>query len=62
MISYRKLWMYLRGRCLKRTYLLYVISTPTLAKLGKDENISVDTIVKICVFLGCQPKDIMEVV
>lgn len=62
MISYRKLWEYLHGRCLKRTYLLYVISPPTLAKLGKGENVNTDVVLKICKLLCVQPGDIMEVI
>ena len=60
MISYRKLWklLYLRG--MKKISLLGVVSSPTLAKLGKDENVTVETIGKLCEFLDCQPGDIME--
>lgn len=62
MIVYEKLWRMLRRYCLGRTYLLRVISPPTLAKLGKNEIVSTDTICKICKLLHCQPGDIMEVV
>ena len=36
------------------------ISTTTLAKLGKDENVSTEILSKICVALGCDVGDIME--
>lgn len=62
MISYSKLWNYLHERGLKKTFLLYVISSPTLAKLSKGENVNTDTIVKVCEFLHCQPGDIMGVI
>ena len=38
------------------------ISTTTLAKLGKDENVSTEILSKICVALGCDVGDIMEMV
>lgn len=60
MISYGKLWLLLEQKNMKRTDLLTVISTPTLAKLGKNENINVSMIGKICDYLDCQPGDIME--
>lgn len=60
MISYGKLWILLEQRGMKKTDLLEVISTPTLAKLGKNENVNVSIIGKICDFLDCQPSDIME--
>lgn len=60
MIVYYKLWRYLNGRCYKRTDLLNVISPPTLVKLGKNQNVEVEVISKICDYLDCQPSDIME--
>ena len=60
MINYAKLWVFLNSRGMKRTDLLEIISSPTLAKLGKNENVSVEIIGKICDFLDCQPSDIME--
>ena len=47
---------------MKKTDLLNVISSPTLAKLSKDEIVRTDIIDKICLFLHCQPENIMEVV
>lgn len=38
------------------------ISTTTLAKLGKDENVSTDILAKICRALECDVGDIMEMV
>ena len=48
----------LRG--IKKTDLLSVITSPTLAKLGKGESVTTDMLDKICTFLDCQPDDIME--
>lgn len=61
MVSYTKLWNLLAERGMKRTDLKQVISTVTLAKLGKNENVTVEMIEKICIFLKCQPSDIMTV-
>lgn len=60
MFVYTKLWLLLKEKGMKRTDLLEVISSATLAKLGKNENVSTDVLVKVCDFLKCQPADIME--
>lgn len=36
-------------------------SSATISKLSKNENVSLDIIEKICVYLECQPGDIMEI-
>lgn len=61
MIKYYRLFDLLNRRGMKKTDLLEIISSPTLAKLSKGEVIKTDIIDKICLFLGCQPEDIMEV-
>jgi DNA-binding Xre family transcriptional regulator len=38
------------------------ISTASLAKLGKDENITAAVLIKICNALNCDISDIMEMV
>lgn len=60
MLSYTKLWALLDVRGMKKTDLKQVISSATLAKLGKNETVSSTVIDKICEFLKCQPGDIME--
>lgn len=60
MIVYYPLWLYLRCYGMNRTRLLNCISSAILAKLGKNENVDVETINKICAYLDCQPSDIME--
>lgn len=62
MIRYNKLFALLAMRGMKKTDLLQVISAPTLAKLSKGDVVKTDILEKICLFLGCQPSDIMEVV
>ena len=60
MLVYTKLWVLLEKRGMKRTDLKNVISSATLAKLGKNEPVSSTVIEKICNYLECQPGDIME--
>ncbi len=60
MIVYTKLWLLLEKRGMKRTDLKEIMSSATLAKLGKNEPVSSNIIEKICDFLKCQPGDIME--
>lgn len=55
MIKYNKLFAILAEKGMKKTDLLKVISSPTLAKLSKGEVVKTDIIDKICLFLGCQP-------
>ena len=60
MLIYTKLWLLLEKRGMKRTELKEIMSSATLAKLGKNEPVSSTVIAKICDFLNCQPNDIME--
>ena len=38
------------------------ISSASMAKLGKNENVNTDIIVRICAALECDTSDIMEIV
>jgi len=60
MIRYYRLFDLLNRKEMKKTDLLQVISSPTLAKLSKGESLNINVIDKICFFLRCQPGDIME--
>ena len=60
MLIYTKLWLLLEKRGMKRADLKEIMSSATLAKLGKNEPVSSTVIAKICDFLNCQPNDIME--
>lgn len=60
MMKYYKLFILLDKKGMKRTELLKVISSVTLAKLGKGESVTTEVLCKICGFLDCQPGDIME--
>lgn len=63
-ISYKKLWKLLIDRDMSKVDLRKAagISTGTLAKLGKNENVTTDVLVKICKTLNCDIGDIMEVI
>ena len=63
-VSYKKLWKLLIDKDLKRIDLktLAGISTTTLAKLGKDEYVSMDALVKICTALNVNFGDVMDLV
>ena len=60
MMKYYRLFDLLARRGMKKTDLLKVISSPTLAKLSKGESVTTDVLCKICEALDCQPEDIME--
>ena len=61
-ISYDKLWDILRERGLSRTELVHMakISTNAMAKLGKNGDVRVQILIKICLVLNCKIDDIME--
>ena len=63
-ISYNKLWKILIDKNMKRKDLQEVagISSASIAKLGKGENISTDILLKICEALDCTIEDILETV
>ena len=60
--SYDLLWKLLIDRKLKRTDLITQagINSRTLAKMGKNETISMDALGKICQLLNCEIGDIVE--
>ena len=62
-ISYKKLWKLLIDRNMKKKDLqvLANISSASVAKLGKNENVNTDILLKICNALHCDISDIMEV-
>lgn len=63
-VSYKKLWKLLIGRDLKKKDLMQMagISNYTLARLNKGDNISTETVAKICKALNCGFDDIMEII
>ena len=63
-VSYKKLWKLLIDKDMKKKDLREVagISTSSMAKLGKNENVNTEILVKICKALNCDISDIMEIV
>ena len=62
-ISYDRLWKLLVDRKMNRTELKEAsgISFNVLARMGKDESISFESMEKICSALGCDIGDIVEI-
>lgn len=62
-VSYKKLWKLLIDRDMKKKDLreLADISNSSIAKMGRNENINTDVLVKICSALHCDIGDIMEI-
>lgn len=62
-VSYNKLWKKLIDLDMSRTDLRVKagISTRQLAKLGKNENVTTDVLVKICQALSCNVDEIMDI-
>lgn len=63
-ISYKKLWKLLIDKDMKKKDLREAagISTASMAKLGKNENVNTDILIKVCKALNCDISDIMEIV
>ncbi len=61
-VSYDRLWKTLIDKKMNRTDLKNAtgISFNILAKLGRNEFVSMDSIYKICVALNCHIEDVME--
>lgn len=61
-ISYNKLWKMLIDKNMKKSDLKERtgISSASIAKLGKGENITTDVLLKICEAMDCHLDDIME--
>ena len=63
-VSYNKLWQLLIDYNMKMKELGEAagISNSLIAKLGKNENVTVDVLVRICTALDCRIEDIMELI
>lgn len=61
-VDYVRLWKLLLDKGMKRTDLKAEagISSNILAKLGKNEYVSMETMEKLCTSLECNIEDIME--
>ena len=63
-ISYKKLWKLLIDKEMMKKDLAEKanISSASIAKLGRNENVNTDIVLRICEALECDVSDIMEVV
>ena len=61
-ISYKKLWKILIDRDMKKKDLakLADVSSYTITKMSKGENVTTDTLGKICKVLGVNMEDIVQ--
>lgn len=64
MVSYKKLWKLLIDKGLNKRKLMEMtgLSSSSMSKLTKGENVTTDMLCKICEALNCDFKDIMEYV
>lgn len=62
-VSYNKLWKKLIDLEMSRSELRVKsgISTRQLAKLGKNENVTTDVLVRVCQALDCNVDEIMDI-
>ena len=62
-ISYDKLWKLMIDKKINKTQLCEKagITTNAKVKLGKNETVQVETLIKICKVLECSINDIMDV-
>jgi putative transcriptional regulator len=62
-VSYDKLWHLLIDRHMSKTQLVKEakITTNAMAHLGKNEDVRVEVLVKICSALNCTLDDIIEI-
>lgn len=63
-VSYDKLWVILKKRNMMKTELTNAakISTNAMAKLGRNEDVRVGILVKVCETLDCKLDDIVDIV
>ena len=63
-VNYDKLWVILNERRMMKTELVRAakISTNAMAKLGKNEDVRVEILAKICVALNCKMDDILDII
>ena len=63
-VSYKKLWKMMIDKSLSKTELTHLagISTNAMAKLGRNEDVRVQVLEKLCTTLDCKLDDIVEFV
>ena len=63
-VSYNKLWKLLIDHKMKKIELMEAagIGTTTLSKLGKDQFVSMEVLVKVCKVLKCNIGDVVDII
>ena len=63
-VCYNKLWKILIDRNMSKTQLIKAakITTNAMARLGKNQDVRVEVLVKICAVLDCKIDDIMDMI
>lgn len=63
-VNYKKLWKLLIDKDMKKKDLQSAanISAVTIAKLGRNENVTTSILAKICTALNCNIGDILDIV
>ena len=63
-VSYNRLWKLLIDKKMKKTDLITQaqISSNVVAKMGKEEPLSMESIGKICALFHCSVDDILEII
>lgn len=61
-INYNKLWKLLIDKNISRTKLVHIskISTNAMAKMGKNQEVRLETLVKVCAVLNCKIDEIID--
>lgn len=62
-VNYDKLWKVMIDKKINKTQLSEKagITTNAMAKLGRNESVQVETLVKICNVLNCDIEDVVEI-
>ena len=62
-VNYDKLWKLMIDKKINKTQLSEKagITTNAMAKLGRNESVQVETLVKICNVLNCDIEDVVEI-
>mgnify|MGYP000690938672 CR=1 FL=1 len=62
-VNYKRLWKMLIDKDMTRTDLRKKtdIASSTLSKMGRNEYVSLDVLVRICCVLNCELSDVVEI-
>ena len=63
-VSYKKLWMLIIEKDLKKSEVreMAKISASTFSKMAKNEYVSLDVLIRLCIALECEISDIVEII